>query len=240
MSYAFFFVNPNDISGNTIVLRGQDYNHLANALRAKTGDIVEVSDNSSYRYTCRIAEIRQGKAVLEAKKREKIKRISPQITLFQCIIKKNAMEYLIQKATEIGIDKIIPVMSKRVVVDKKILRKAERWNKIAESASKQSGRSISSKVLAPVSLEDIQPGDYDLFFIPYEQKKERNSFADALKHEQARNIGYLIGPEGGFETGEVDLLIKKGAQAVSLGKNILRSETAAIYFLSVMDYLLKT
>ncbi len=240
MSYPFFFVNPNDISGSAIVLRGEDYNHLANALRAKTGDIVEVSDNSSYRYTCRIAEIRQGKVVLETEKREKIKKFLPKITLFQCIIKKNAMEYLIQKVTEIGIDKIIPVMSKRVVVDKKILRKAERWNKIAESASKQSRRSISSKVLAPVSLGDIQSGDYDLFFVPYEQKKEKYSFSGALKHGQARNIGYIIGPEGGFERGEVDLLIKKGAQAVSLGNNILRSETAAIYFLSVIDYLLKT
>ncbi len=239
MSYPYFFINPNDVSGNSILLTGESFNHLANVLRAKQGDIIEVSDNRSNIYICKIAEIGKDKVILNIEKSKKIQTSLPRIILFQSIIKKNAMEYIIQKATEIGIDEIVPVISDRVVVNKKISKKTERWNKIAKAASKQSRRAMVSKVLNPVEISNIKAEDFDIFFMPYIQKKEEVDLANFLMDKDIEKISYAIGPEGGFTEREANLLIKKGAKIINFGKNILRSETAAIYFLSIIDFLLK-
>jgi 16S rRNA (uracil1498-N3)-methyltransferase len=145
------------------------------------------------------------------------------------------MEFVIQKSTEIGVDKIVPVISERVVVDKiKIAGKLERWQKISDQASRQSMRDFKCRILPPEDIYDIEVSDYDLFYIPYEKCHDSKELAGI---GNVSSIGCIIGPEGGFETSEFKFLKDKKAIEMKFGENIYRSETAAIYFLSVLDYI---
>ncbi len=235
MSYPYFFIDAGSIDNNRIKITGEDLNHLVNVLRSRMGDTVYVSDDASYKYRTEIADINKYEVTLLIKSKEKIARKIPPITLFQCVLKKNSMEFVIQKSTEIGVDKIIPVISERIIVDKiKIAGKIERWQKISDQASKQSRRSFKCRILPPEDIYDIKVSNYDLFYIPYEEGQDSKDLA-AIGN--AYSIGYIIGPEGGFEADEFKSLKDKKAREIKFGKNIYRSETAAIYFLSVSDYL---
>jgi 16S rRNA (uracil1498-N3)-methyltransferase len=236
MSYPYFFVNPGSIEGNKIKIRGEDLNHLINVLRSKVGDKVYISDNADYKYETEILDIRKPEVILLIKNKSRITRKIPQLTLFQCVLKKNSMEFVIQKSTEIGVDRIVPVISGRVITDKKkIASKVDRWQKISDRASKQSRRGYKCEILLPEDIFNIKVSDYDLFYIPYEEGPGVGGSLAEVR--DASRIGYVIGPEGGFETGEVDFLKDRGAREIKFGKNIYRSETAAIYFLSILDYL---
>jgi 16S rRNA (uracil1498-N3)-methyltransferase len=271
MSYPYFFINnKNSISGNEIVIKGDDLNHLLNVLRSKKGDFVEISDNSTNRYKTEIKEINKSAAVLIVKDKNPIKKQLPEIILFQCILKKDAMELAIQKSTEIGVNSIIPVFSNRVIVavdSNKMINKIERWQTIAEQSSKQSKRDFTCNILPEVKIKDIVPSHFALFFAPDEvndcayfknfgsienivskfliknnkknSKTENNAMNNTHINGNVNKIAYIIGPEGGFEDNEIHLLSEKGAIPVNFGKNILRSETSSIYFLSVLDYLIK-
>ena len=236
MSYPYFFVNSSSIEGNRIKIEGEELNHLINVLRSKAGDTVYISDNTGYKYKTEIIDIKKSDVILLIKNKRKIAKKIPQITLYQCILKKNSMEFVIQKSTEIGVDIIIPVISGRVIIDKrKIAGKVNRWQKISNSASEQSRRDFKCEILSPENINSIKVSDYDLFYVPYEE-----GFGNGGGLAEVRNvsrIGYIIGPEGGFETGELNFLKDNGAREIRFGKNIYRSETAAIYFLSVLDYL---
>ncbi|HEY4695952.1 MAG TPA: RsmE family RNA methyltransferase [Candidatus Hydromicrobium sp.] len=237
MSYPYFFINPgSSIEGNKIKIIGEDLNHLVNVLRSKVGDTVYVSDNADYKYETEILDIKKPEVILLVKYKRRIARKIPQLTLFQCVLKKNSMEFVIQKSTEIGVDRIIPVTSARVVTDKnKIAGKTSRWQKISDGASKQSRRDYKCEILPPEDIYNIKVSDYDLFYIPYEESSGRGENLTEVKNTS--RVGYVIGPEGGFETGELNFLKERGAREIRFGKNIYRSETAAIYFLSVLDYL---
>ena len=236
MSYPYFFIDPHSIEGDKIKIESEDRNHLINVLRSKIGDAVYVSDNADYRYETEIMDISKTGAILLIKDKIRIFKKTPRISLFQCVLKKNSMELVIQKSTEIGVDRIIPVISARVITDKKdISRKVDRWQKISDGASKQSKRDYKCEVLPPEEIHGIRVSDYDLFYTPYEESSCRGETLSDVKN--ASSIGYVIGPEGGFETSELDFLKQKGAREINFGKNIYRSETAAIYFLSVLDYL---
>jgi len=157
------------------------------------------------------------------------------------------MELAIQKTAEIGIESIIPVFSGRVILEKeKIKNKVLRWQLIAEQASKQCKSDFICKVLAPVNITEIEPSAYETFFIPYEnssiENKDNFNAIDKYVFTNKKSKGmvaYLIGPEGGFEEKEIELLSKKGSILINFGNNILRAETASIYFLSILDYLFK-
>ncbi len=236
MSYPYFFINPDSIEGNKIRIRGEDLNHLVNVLRSKVGDAVYISDNADYKYETEILDIRKPEVTLLIKDKKAITRKIPQLTLFQCVLKKNSMEFVIQKSTEIGVDRIIPVISGRVITDKKkITGKIDRWQKISDGASKQSRRDYKCEILPPEDIHDIKVSDYDLFYIPYEESSGSDESLTGAR--DTSRIGYVIGPEGGFETSELNFLKEKGAREIRFGKNIYRSETAAIYFLSILDYL---
>ncbi|TET14563.1 MAG: 16S rRNA (uracil(1498)-N(3))-methyltransferase [Actinobacteria bacterium] len=236
MSYPYFFVNAGSIEGNRIKIGGEDLNHLINVLRSKAGDTVYISDNAGYKYKTEIIDIKKSDVILLIKDKRKIAKIIPQITLYQCILKKNSMEFVIQKSTEIGVDRIIPVISGRVVIDKrKIAGKVDRWQKISNRASKQSRRDFKCEILTPEDINSIKVSDYDLFYVPYEEGSGNGGGLAEVR--KVSRIGYIIGPEGGFETGELNFLKDSGAREIRFGKNIYRSETAAIYFLSVLDYL---
>ena len=262
MSYPYFFITKDNINGSKIIVDGEELNHLANVLRARKGDLVEVSDNNSYRYKTEILDIYNSKAILMVKERIKIATKVPCIVLFQCVLKKNAMEIVIQKTTEIGIDRIVPIFSSRVVPDsKKTKNKVERWKRIAKQSSKQCKRDFICEVSPPMDIFDIKVSKFNVSYLPYEGNKKSDgigkskfnkiinlgnfyNFSDNISDNSRKindigSIGYIVGPEGGFENEEVSFLENKGAVVINFGKNILRSETASVYFLSVLDYVLQ-
>lgn len=247
MTYPYFFTNGDNIKENSIVITGNDFNHLVNVLRVRAGDYVEISDNNRYRYMAEVTSIGKSEAGLKINKKIEISRSKPGIVLFQCILKREAMEIAIQKTAEIGIESIIPVFSERVILDKeKIKNKVLRWQIIAEQASKQCKSDFICKVLPPVNFAEIEPSAYETFFIPYESPSIENKdnfnaiekYVFTSKKNKGR-IAYLIGPEGGFDEKEIEMLSGKGSVLINFGSNILKAETASIYFLSILDYLIK-
>ena len=163
-----------------------------------------------------------------------IQELSSKIYLFQGLPKSDKLELIIQKAVELGVEGIIPVEMNRCVVkldEKKKKSKTERWQAIAESAAKQSKRTSVPKVFEVMSYKDalVKASELDIFMVPYECKDEMKSTVNALsKIKSGMSVGILIGPEGGFELNEIDSAVKAGGMTVSLGKRILRTETAAI------------
>jgi 16S rRNA (uracil1498-N3)-methyltransferase len=269
MSYPYFFVDKNFITPDSVFITGEDFNHLVKVLRARVGDTVEISDNETKRYNTVLAGIKKDQAVLQIKRTNKITKSPHRISLFQCMLKKEAMEFAIQKTAEIGVDRIIPVLSARTVVDigeKKIKDKICRWQQIALSASKQCKRDFICEIAYPVEAAIIDAAGYNLFFLPVEDlylddkaalapelENTLQSLKDIIKGLKDKEISgsfqdgpnplseiaYIVGPEGGFEKKEVLDLVRKGAISINFGTNILRSETASVYFLSILDYLLK-
>jgi len=279
MSYPYFFVSPEYVKDNNILITGDDAKHLIKVLRVKIKERIEVSDNQNFRYIAEAIEIRKNEVLLKIIQRKAISHYKGnfkiKVALFQCLLKKSAMEFVIQKNTELGIDEIIPVRSKRVVVNEKVKSsKLCRWNKIAIEASKQCKRDFILQVKDEILVEDIKPQNYDLFYIPYEvikyedlisvlgvdnkdvndinflKFKKNNVFKDINfifkekkklindkgKNKEEINIGFIVGPEGGFEVEEVNLLSSLGAIPISLGENILRADTASIFLSSIIKY----
>ncbi|WHH60424.1 16S rRNA (uracil(1498)-N(3))-methyltransferase [Petroclostridium sp. X23] len=238
-----FFVAPEQIEGDSITIQGEDVNHIIKVLRFKPNDSIVVCDGNGKDYTACIEEMgkKEVKAVIQ-------KVISSQsepsidVTLFQGIPKSGKMEYIIQKNTELGINRIVPVMTQRTVVkieDKKSLsNKMDRWQKVALEAAKQCNRGRIPKICAPISLEEaiIQMSEMDLSFMPYE-KEENNRLRNILSAARgAKTIGVLIGPEGGFDAEEVEKAAQAEVSTVSLGPRILRTETAGAAVLSILMY----
>jgi 16S rRNA (uracil1498-N3)-methyltransferase len=275
MSYPYFFISRENISGDQIEILSDDLKHLSQVLRAKPGDKVEISDNCGYRYITEIIEIKKNRAQLKILDKSEIKKSPIEVYLFQCILKRSSMELVIQKAAETGLSAVVPVKSSRIAVaEKKDNEKLARWQKIALEASKQSKRNFKCDVLNELNLIDIDPEKFDVFYIPYEEIdpeeiKKKNivmSLKEILKERRKRQktinifsgkadcskkerltlkpvtdlkIGFIIGPEGGFEESEVQFLANKGAVKLSLGRNILKAETAAIFMSSIIKYTLE-
>jgi len=244
MSYPYLFIDPNQaVDGIIKITDREDLKHLFGPLRGKLGDTVYFSDNNSLKYTTIIKEISKKEAFFEISQMQSIKRNMPGISLLQCILKKNAMELAIQKTTEIGISRIIPIISERTISDiANSSSKLERWQKISDEASKQCKRDFKCCIDAPIKINNITGDPYDYFFFLHELsgsgKTNKESIFRAL--HKAKNIAYLIGPEGGLGESEAAILKNRKAVAVNLGKNILRAETAAVYFLSVIDFYIKS
>jgi len=245
MSHPYFFINPSQVTGNRIILTDvNELNHLCRVLRCKTGDIVYFSDNEKSVYRTNTLSIDKKEGLFEIEEKHDLEKGKTRKTLHQCVLKKNAMEFVIQKSVEIGIDNIIPVISSRVVPDISDRKnKTIRWQKIADEAAKQCKRQQRCVIGEPVKIADIDPSSYKLFYVPHEATsaaKGGDIISDLVSMELPESIGALIGPEGGLSGDEVNLLERKGAVITSLGENILRAETASIYFLSVLDFLLKS
>lgn len=221
-----FVVDREAVNGNRITIEeATDVNHIKNVLRLKCGDEIRVVDGE-YEYFCRIAEIEKKYVVSEYYERKSdMYSLNTNISAAIGIIKNDKMDLVIQKLTEIGISKIIPLITKRSVV--KIEEKKDKWQKITNEAQKQCRGVKGLEILNPQKLSEIDWKSYDLIFVPYE-KEDNKSIWSALENKKGKNILFIIGPEGGFDESEIDLLIKNGAEIVTLGKRILRAETAAI------------
>ncbi len=229
-----FFIEEGNRHNNRYLISGADYNHIKNVLRMKVGDEFLVSENNVSNL-CRI-ETFEGECVIAEIIEERFQDTSLpiKIYLFQGLPKSDKMELIIQKAVELGVEGIIPVEMNRCVVkldDKKKKNKIERWQAIAESAAKQSKRTSIPKVHNVMTYKQAlaKASELDVFMVPYECKDGMEATKNALsKIKSGMSVGILIGPEGGFELNEIDAATEAGGITVSLGKRILRTETAAI------------
>lgn len=241
-----FFVTPDQVDEKNIYIEGSDVNHMRNVLRMKTGGQVEVSDGNNLKYLCEIVDYETDKAVLKILERRKADtELSSKLYLFQGLPKSDKMELIVQKAVELGAYEIVPVATKRCVVKldaKKAEKKVERWNSIAESAAKQAGRSMIPEVSEVMSYQAAlrMAKELDVVLIPYELAEgmeETKAVIKAMKSGQS--VGIFIGPEGGFEQEEVEEAVMQGAKPVTLGRRILRTETAGMAMLSILMFELE-
>jgi len=235
-----FFVDKSQITGNKIKIVGDDYNHIKNVLRMNSGDKFFVSEmNEEKRYIVAIDKILENE--VECLIVEEVNSTEPSVnlTIFQGIPKADKMELIIQKCTELGISTLYPVEMKYCIGKIKNERKIDRWNMIAESAAKQSKRTIIPNIKEAISFKEMIEllKQYDLAIIAYENEKINQTLKEVLiENKNAQNIAIVIGPEGGIAKEEADQLIVNGVQTATLGKRILRTETAAIATTAMIMY----
>ena len=233
-----FFVSEEQINGENAYIEGSDVNHIANVLRMKPGEELLISVKGDWDYLCKIVDIETDRVNLKVLESMEQRELPVNITLLQGIPKSDKLEMIIQKAVELGVSEIIPVKTKRVVVkidEKKVDTKVNRWNAIAESAAKQSKRSIIPKVYEPMSIDNALEivKDFGVKLIPYENADGIDKTRKILDNmDKTKNIAVFIGPEGGFEETEVERIKNSGFEVITLGKRILRTETAGLALLS--------
>ena len=238
-----FFIQHSQIQGSRLYVEGPDVNHIKNVLRMKPGDQVMVSDGEDMQYLCALESFTDGLVWFEIVDTWKENRELPsKLYLFQGIPKSDKMELIIQKATELGVHEVVPVVTGRTVVrldEKKAQKKTARWNAIAESAAKQSGRSRIPQVREVMAFSEALAfaGELDVLLIPYEKAEGMESTRQAIEGiRPGQSVGIFIGPEGGFEEAEVEQAMECGAAPVTLGRRILRTETAGFVVLSMLLY----
>lgn len=243
-----FFVEPHQIEeeNHCIRITGSDVNHIKNVLRMKAGEELWISDGGEKEYHCTIEDMDAEEITLHILYAQEPEYELPnRIYLFQGLPKADKMELIIQKAVELGAYEVIPVETKRCVVKldaKKADKKVARWQQIAESAAKQSKRMLVPKVRQVMTYKEAlaYAKELDVCLVPYELAKgmaETKKVLGAI--ESGQSIGIFIGPEGGFEEAEVEAAISLGAKPITLGKRILRTETAGLAILSILMFQLE-
>lgn len=243
-----FFVEPHQIEeeAHRIHITGTDVNHIKNVLRMKTGEDVWISDGGEKEYHCQIEDLEEDEVLLHILYAQEPEYELPnRIYLFQGLPKADKMELIIQKAVELGAFAVVPVETRRCVVKldaKKAAKKVTRWQQIAESAAKQSKRMLIPQVHEVMTYKQALEfaSSLDIKLIPYELAKGMKETREILSGiKPGQSIGIFIGPEGGFEESEVALALEKGAHAITLGRRILRTETAGLAILSVLMFQLE-
>jgi len=241
-----FFVTPAQISAGDVIITGPDVNHIRNVLRLRQGDRIGVRDGISRSYVCGLEEIgtEQIRArILSADEADS--ELPARLYLFQGLPKGDKMELIIQKAVELGVCQIIPVATRRAVVKlegKRAENKIKRWNAIAESAAKQSGRLLIPEVTRVMTLKEVcsYAGSFDLKLMPYELAEGMAATREIFgRVSPGMQIGILIGPEGGFDREEAEDAAAAGFKPVTLGRRILRTETAGMAVLSILGFWLE-
>lgn len=237
-----FFVSPDDLKLKTVELVGDEFHHLKTVTRLEAGENVELLDGQGGLAKATILSIEKRKALLEIVSVAQLPSLPfPHLTLAVCIPKFQTMDLIIQKSAELGVQKLVPLLSERSFVrkDSPVLReKRARWNKISLESCKQCGRSWPMEILDPVSLETflIQSDSKSSVFL-FEGEATQNIKSELSKmNSSLKNISAIIGPEGGFSLGEVALFRTKDLKPVTLGDLVLRVETACIATLSVIKY----
>lgn len=241
-----FFVESEQVGAETIRIVGEDARHIGQVLRMKSGEQLRVSDRQGRDFFCQVEQVEREAVTVRILYQDHESRELPvRISLFQGLPKGDKMELVIQKAVELGASEVVPVRSRRCVVKLDAHREAKklaRWRAIAESAAKQSGRGILPQIHDSMdfgkALEYAQ--ELDSVLIPYELCDAIDESQHIVQRAVRQNsIGIFIGPEGGFERSEVEAAVRSGAQPVSLGKRILRTETAGLAVLSVLMFLIE-
>lgn len=242
-----FFVEPHQIQGNRIVIEGSDVNHIKNVLRMKPGEEIAVSNGQDGReYRCGIVACEENQVICELRfVKEDGMELPSQVYLFQGLPKADKMEMIIQKCVELGVYGVVPVATKRCVVkldDKKARSKIDRWQGIAEAAAKQSKRRIVPEIMDVMTFRQALQfvKDFDVKIIPYELAENMQKTKEIIESlKPGQRIAVFIGPEGGFDEGEVQEAMESGTLPITLGKRILRTETAGLTVMSWIMYQLE-
>lgn len=242
-----FFVEPSQIQGNRIVIEGGDVNHIKNVLRMKPGEEIAVSNGVDGReYRCGILEFTADEVICELRfVKEDGLELPAKVTLFQGLPKADKMEMIIQKMVELGVYRIVPVATKRAVVkldDKKAKSKVERWQGIAEAAAKQSKRRIVPQIGEVCTFKQAlaAASQMEVRLIPYELAEgmaKTRTLIEGVKPGQ--EVAVFIGPEGGFDEAEIAAAMDAGCEPITLGKRILRTETAGLTVMAWLMYQLE-
>lgn len=241
-----FFAEPGQIGEKEIVITGADVNHIRNVLRMRADEEVLIADGQGAEYRCKLTELGENEVRAQILwKLDGNAELASAITLFQGLPKSDKMDLIVQKCVELGVDRIVPVSTKRAVVKldaKKEQTRLKRWNTISESAAKQSGRGVIPEVSGVMSfgkaLEEAKK--LDVLLIPYERAEHMTETRRVMGEiRPGQSVGIFIGPEGGFEESEVEEAVAAGAQAITLGRRILRTETAGLAVMAMLGYLLE-
>lgn len=238
-----FFVEPEQIVEDTVFITGEDVNHIVHVLRMKKGEQVLVSTSNDREYLCEITALEEEAVQLKLLDVYGSNRELPiEVTLYQALPKGDKMETVIQKMVELGAVRIVPVVTKRCVVQldqKKAAKKVARWNAISEAAAKQSKRNKIPEVMMPMSFAEalFDAIKLEAALIPYENAEGMEQ-ARCMVDEAAkkRSLGIFIGPEGGFTEQEIEKSQQNGVKPISLGHRILRTETAGMMLMSVIMF----
>lgn len=241
-----FFVPPSQVGEEEILISGPDVNHMKNVLRMRPGEVLMVSDGNNRKYRCQVDRYEEGAAHLRILKEEAVDTELPsKLYLFQGLPKQEKMEWIVQKSVELGVCQVIPVTVRRCVVkldEKKARKKTERWQQIAESAAKQAGRGCIPKIERVRSFQEALElaKELDVALIPYELERDVKRSKEIIREiRPGQSVGIFIGPEGGFEKEEVEAALAAGASPISLGRRILRTETAGLTVLSLLMFHLE-
>ncbi len=238
-----FFVEPCKVSDEKIIIDTEDVSHITRVLRLGIGDTIRVCDTAGYDYTAEISAATDGRVECSILSKTK-SNTEPNVcvTLYQGVPKGQKMDYIIEKTTELGITRIVPVTMSRCVVkfdsDKDKKKKCDRWQKVAVAAAKQSGRGIIPEVCLPITFDEAlrQMKDTDLAVVPYECEDEAGLKPYLRSNTGAKSIAVMIGPEGGFDPKEIDKVLQSDIKTITLGKRILRTETAGEVTLALIMY----
>lgn len=245
-----FFVEPGQISENGIVISGEDFKHITKVLRLGKDDVIEVCDGHGmdYQVVLNAPGEQMVSGVIKDQYPSQGETPELSITLFQGLPKGTKMEVIIQKCVELGVAEIVPFSSMRAIsqIKDKKDKKIERWQRIAYEAAKQSKRGIIPEIKEPLPFKSVlqKAVDYDLVFLAYEDEHKLSLKSALLDFENKSDnklnkqlkIGVIIGPEGGFDLQEVEACQDAGIISVSLGKRILRTETAGMVMLSQLNF----
>ncbi len=238
-----FFTEPENINQNTLRII-EDAAHITRVLRMEPGEQILVFDGSGYEYTAILTKIDSRECLAEiTQKQYSEQEPKTKITIFQGLPKAGKMESIIQKSVELGVSSIVPTATERCVVkldQKAKIDKTKRWNKVSQEAAKQCGRGIIPKVETPISFLEAMERlkTMELALMPYEVLGHQGecSLKEILQKKSYREIGILIGPEGGFSDSEAKIAMDAGIRLIGLGKRILRTETVAAAMTAMIMY----
>lgn len=241
---ALFYIRSSDVKSGSLIISGELFNHLKNALRYKVDDLIDVVDEEKTSYQAVITRITH--CSIEGSIIRKVgaagSPLFPSLILAQALVKKKKMELLLEKAAELGVSEIIPLITERTVVlprEERWEHQRERWEKIVLEASQQSEQRSPPKIHDPIDfnafLQNPQPGIGFIFWeketLPFKKR-----ISDFLPFQPDKNITLIIGPEGGFHQNEIELSREKGYISISLGRQKLRSETAVMAAMTLLQY----
>lgn len=238
-----FFVPPENFESCQAVITGDDVKHIYKVLRLTRGEKISINNLNGKEFIGEISDISKEKVTVKIlEMQDTISESSIDIHLYQGMPKASKMDGIVQKGTELGVNRIIPLWTKRVISrrEEASKSKADRWRKIAVEACKQCKRSKIPQIEQGIDMKELslRLKNYDLIIVPYENSENFGikSLKEKLKGKEIKNIAIVIGPEGGFEEDEIKRLRALGGEIVTLGKRILRTETAGIITSAVIQY----
>ena len=238
-----FYVSPSQISKNVATITGSEHHHLRNVLRTRPGEVVRIIDGKGNVYTAQILETHEARISSEARilSHEFHASVPPKLTLFQGLPKNDKMELILQKTTELGVTQIVPLHSE-YALQKPSQNRYARWHRVLIAATKQSERAwlpeLCNAQAFDTALAQLDTFSRGLFFSPHRDQKSQVRHIQTVLRETPcpASIALFVGPEGGFSDREVTRAIESGCKLVTLGRNILRTETAAIVAVAIAAY----